>query len=241
MIQRRFFLVGASALALSGCGKDLIGPPEASPIYVVKPQFPAAPGGGAKVPWALSILHPEMTGALDSERIALFQADGSMDYYAKATYPDRLSPIVQHALLDGFEASGRIDAVATEEAALHADYDLAIDVKDFAAHYHAPDGVPSVTVSITVKLATAHGRAIVGSFSTVQTGTASVNSALAAAQALQQALGAAVKAIVDWALSFPMPVSQVAPSTASPGKPAEQLLHDATRGSQRLRDVPKPQ
>jgi ABC-type uncharacterized transport system auxiliary subunit len=147
MIQRRFFLVGASALALSGCGKDLIGPPEASPIYVVKPQFPAAPGGGAKVPWALSILHPEMTGALDSERIALFQADGSMDYYAKATYPDRLSPIVQHALLDGFEASGRIDAVAREEAALHADYDLAIDVKDFAAHYNAPDGVPSVTVS----------------------------------------------------------------------------------------------
>src|SRR5881275_572751 len=74
----------------------------------------APPAGGAKVPWALSILHPEMTGALDSERIALFQADGSMDYYAKATYPDRLAPIVQHALLDGFEASGRIDAVATE-------------------------------------------------------------------------------------------------------------------------------
>jgi cholesterol transport system auxiliary component len=244
MIQRRqllnnMFLVGASALALSGCGKDLIGPPEASPIYVVKPQFPAAPAG-VKVPWALSILHPEMTGALDSERIALFQADGSMDYYAKATYPDRLSPIVQHALLDGFEASGRIDAVATEEAALHADYDLAIDVKDFAAHYNAPDSVPSVTVSITVKLATAHGRAIVGSFSTVQTGSASVNSAAATAQALQQALGAAVKAIVDWALTFPMPVSQTAPSTASPGKPAEQLLHDATRGSQRLRDVPKP-
>ena len=240
MIQRRLFLLGASALVLTGCGKDLIGPPEAGPIYVVKPQFPAAPAGGAKVPWALSILHPEIVAALDNERIALFQADGSMDYYAKATYPDRLASIVQHALLDGFEASGRIDAVATEEAALHADYDLAIDVKDFAAHYSQPDGVPSVTVSITVKLAAAHGRAIVGSFSTVQTGSASVNSAAAAAQALQQALGAAVKAIVDWALTFPMPVSQTAQSYASPGKPAEQLLHDVTRGSDKLRDIPKP-
>jgi cholesterol transport system auxiliary component len=240
MIQRRLFLIGASALGLSACGKDLIGPPEAGPIYVVKPQFPAAPAGGAKVPWALSILHPEMTGALDSERIALFQADGSMDYYAKATYPDRLASIAQHALLDGFEASGRIDAVATEEAALHADYDLAVEVKDFAAHYSQPDGVPGVTVSITVKLATAHGRAIVGSFSTIQTGSASVNSAAATAQALQQALGAAVKAIVDWALTFPMPVSQTAQSYASPGKPAEQLLHDVTRGSDKLRDVPKP-
>ena len=240
MIQRRLFVLGASALVLSACGKDLIGPPEAGPIYVVRPQFPAAPGGGAKVPWALSILHPEMTGALDSERIALFQADGSMDYYAKATYPDRLAPIVQHALLDGFEASGRIDAVATEEAALHADYDLSIDVKDFAAHYSQPDGVPGVTVSITAKLATAHGRAIVGSFSTVQTGSASINSAAAVAQALQQALGAAVTAIVDWALTFPRPVSQTAPTAASPAKPAEQLLHDVTRGSNKLRDVPKP-
>jgi len=239
--QRRFFLVGACALALSGCGKDLIGPPEAGPIYVVRPQFPAGASGGAKVPWALSILHPDVASALDSERIALFQPDGTMDFYAKATYPDRLAPIVQHAILDGFEASGRIDAVATEEAALHADYNLSIEVKDFAAHYSAPDGVPGVTVSITAKLTTSHGRVIVGSFATTQTGAASANSAGAAVQALQQALGAAVKAIVDWALAFPMPVSQGPAAAASPGKPAEQLLHDATRGSQRLRDVPKPQ
>ncbi|HEX4273203.1 MAG TPA: ABC-type transport auxiliary lipoprotein family protein [Rhizomicrobium sp.] len=235
MIQRRLFLIGASALALSGCGKDLIGPPEASPIYVVRPQFPAAPAGGAKVGWALSILHPDLPGALDSERVALFQPDGTMDFYAKATYPDRLGPIVEHALVDGFEASGRIDAVATEEAALHADYILSIDVKDFAAHYSQQDGIPSVTVSITAKMATAHGRVIVGSFSTTQTGTATANSVGASVQALQQALAAAVKAIVDWALSFPMPVSQVA-APASPGKPAEQLLHDATRGSGKLRE-----
>jgi cholesterol transport system auxiliary component len=246
MIQRRqllnnMFLAGASAFVLTGCGKDLIGPPEASPIYVVKPVFPAGAGGGTKVPWALSILRPDVSSALDSERIALFQPDGTMDFYAKATYPDRLSPIVQHAILDGFEASGRIDAVATEEAALHADYNLSIEVKDFAAHYSTPDGVPGVTVSITCKLTTSHGRVIVGSFSTTQTGSASVNSVGAAVQALQQALGAAVKAIVDWALSFPMPVTQNAPSTASPGKPAEQLLHDATRGSGKLRDVPAPQ
>jgi ABC-type uncharacterized transport system auxiliary subunit len=105
MIQRRqllnnMFLAGASAFVLTGCGKDLIGPPEASPIYVVKPVFPAGAGGGTKVPWALSILRPDVSSALDSERIALFQPDGTMDFYAKATYPDRLSPIVQHAIMD---------------------------------------------------------------------------------------------------------------------------------------------
>ena len=247
MIQRRqlltnMFLMGACALALSACGKDLIGPPEASPIYVVRPSFPPAPAGvpaGNKVPWALSIMHPDIAGALDSERIALYQPDGTMDFYAKATYPDRLSPIVQHAILDGFEASGRIDAVATEEAALHADYDLAIEVKDFAAHYAQADGVPGVTVAITAKLTTSRGRVIVGSFSTTQTGSASVNSVGAAVQALQQALGAAVKAIVDWALTFPMPVTQ-GPAAASPGKPARQLLDDAARGSGKLRDATRP-
>lgn len=106
-----------------------------------------------------------------------------MDYYAKAGYPDRLPAIVQQVLLDGFEASGRIDAVAPEQDALHADYDLAIELKDFAAHYSQPNGIPTATVSITVKLSTAHGRDIVGSFSTTQTGTASANSAGAATQA----------------------------------------------------------
>jgi len=69
----------------------------------------------------LAILRPDVAAGLDSERIALTQPDGTMDFYAKASYPDRVPPMVQQALLDGFEASGRIDAVAPEQAALHAD------------------------------------------------------------------------------------------------------------------------
>jgi cholesterol transport system auxiliary component len=241
MIQRRLFLIGASALTLSACGGNLLGlgPPEAGPIYPVRPVFPA--GSGEKVGWALAILRPDVAAGLDSERIALTQPDGTMDFYARASYPDRVPPMVQQALLDGFEASGRIDAVAPEQAALHADYNLVTDVKDFAAHYSQPDGIPGVTVSITAKLTTTHGRVIVSSFSTVQTATASLNSAVAVAQALQQALGMAVRAIVDWALTAPMPPAQQGVTTASPGKPAEQLLHDATRGSNRLRDKAPPQ
>jgi cholesterol transport system auxiliary component len=232
-LLRKMFLIGAAALTLSACGKDLIGPPEAGLIYPVRPVFPTA--SGEKVRWALSILRPDMAAGLNGDRIAVLQADGSMDYFAKATYPDALPTLVQHTLVDGFEATGRIDAVAAEEAALHADYDLLVDIKDFSAHYGQPDGVPSVTVSISAKLATAHGRAIVSSFSTVQTVAASANSAGAAVQALQQALGTAVTQIANWALAAPMPVTQLPVTTMSPGKPAEQLLHDVTRGSERLR------
>jgi len=59
-------------------------------------------------------------------------------------------------------------------------------------------------------------------------------------QALQQALGAAVTQIVNWALTAPFPVTQQPGSTASPGKPAEQLLHDATRGTTRPGEKPAP-
>jgi len=235
MLARRLFLTGISSLALSACSGNMLGlgPPDAGSIYMVAPKFPPAPAGATKVQWALTILRPDNAAGLDTDRIALTQPDGSMDYYARAIYPDRLPTIVQHALLDGFEASGRIDKVALEADALHADYNLAVEIKDFAAHYSQQDGIPGVTVGITVKLTTAHGRDIVGSFSTAQTGTASVNSAGAATQALQQALGAAIPQIVNWTLTAPFPVTQQPGSTASPGKPAEQLLHDATRASER--------
>jgi len=232
MIRRRIFLITASSLLLSGCGGNLLGlgPQEAGTIYPIRPTFP--PGNGAKVGWALSLLRPDIAPGLDSDRIALIQADGSMDYYAKANYPDRVPPMVQQALLDGFESSGRIDAVAPEQAALHADYNLVTEIKDFAAHYAQTDGIPQVTVSLTAKLTTAHGRVIVSSFSTSKTLNASTNSAGAVAQAMQQALGTAVTEIVNWALTAPMPQTQQ-PAPASPGKPAEQLLHDATRGTNR--------
>lgn len=235
MIPRRLFLIGASSAALSACG-DLLGPPEAGTIYTVAPKFPAAAAGGAKVDWDLAILRPTAAPGLDSERIALTQPDGTMDFYAKATYPDRLPPLVQLALLEGFESSGRIDGVAREQDVLHADYNLVVDIRDFAAHYAVVDGIPAVTVALAAKLTTAHGRMIVGNLSVSKQVNASVNSAAAAAQALQQALQAAVTEIVTWALSFPAPPSQQPLTTNSPSKPAEQLLRETTRGSDRARN-----
>ena len=205
VLHRRFFLLGASALALSACS-GLIGPPDAAQIYILKPSTPAG-AQGAKVDWALAIQIPAASDALDAQRIALTHSDTVLDYYANAVWPDRLPLLVQTAVLSAFQDSGRIAAVAREQEALHADYNLAMDIRDFAAHYTTPDSPPHITVNIIAQMATAHGRKVVAIFTANQSADASANSVEAVVQAMDSALGAAVSQITAWALALPAPVA----------------------------------
>ncbi len=215
LMARRILLLGPAALLLSGCAGNLIGPPPAGRIYTLSPSF-ATGGSGQKVDWALAIDRPEVPGGLDSDRIALFQPEGMQDFYADATWPDRLPALVQRALLDGFEASGRIAAVSREQDALHADYALMTEVKDFSARYATRDGIPTVTVTIMAKLVAVHGRRIIGSLTASHSEAAGANSAAAVAQALTEQLRRAVLDIVGWALSQPSPVPEMPQET--PGR-----------------------
>ena len=214
-IERRIFLTGAAALVLSGCSSDLIGPPPAGQIYTVQPDFPAA-SGGAQVNWALAIMRPNVPGGLDSDRIALFQPGGTQDFYAASTYSDTTPALIQRALMNGFETSGRIGAVAREQDALHADYYLVIEVKDFAAHYATRDGIPTVTAAMTAKLVTTRGRKIVGSLAVSHSASAGANDVGAVTGALTTVLGQCVQDIVTWTLKQP------APAPVTPGTEAEE-------------------
>lgn len=193
--SRRIFLTGVGALALSGCSSDLIGPPPAGKIYPVSPDtFPA--GSPAPIRAALAILRPDAPGGLNTDRIALYQPDGTQDYYANATYPDRLPAIIQRALLEGFERTGAI-TVSREQDDVHADLDLLTEVKDFAAHYAIRDGIPTVTVALLAKLVRTHGRMIVGNvMPAAHTMSAGVNNTAAVAAAMKQLLGQCVQDIV---------------------------------------------
>jgi cholesterol transport system auxiliary component len=200
---RRLFLIGASALALSACS-GILGPPEAAQIYVLKATVPA-PAPGPKVDWALAIEIPTAAEALDAQRIALTHSDTTLDYYANAVWPDSLPLTVQTAVLSAFQDSGRIAAVSREQEALHADYNLALDIRDFAAHYSTPDGPPRVTVTIIAQMATSHGRKVVANLTASQSADASANSVEAVVLALDSALGTAIGQITAWALALPPP------------------------------------
>lgn len=200
--SRRIFLVGASSLALAACG-NILGPPTASQIYVLRPAPPAQ--GGPKAAWALSIVMPDASDSLDSERIALTKSDTQLDYYANAVWPDRLPHLIQTELLAGFEASGRIDLVARDEDAIHADYQLTTDIRDFEARYATADGAPTATVTIIAHMAETHSRKIVANLTVNLTEPASANNVDAVVQAFDVALAKAITQIVTWALGLPPP------------------------------------
>ena len=205
-IDRRAMLAaGASALALGACS-NIIGPPASSPLYMLKPDY-AASTGGAPVRWQLTVELPQASVSLDTMRIALVQANGQMDYYADASWQDRLPSVLQGTLVEAFETSGRLRSVGRDTEGLKSDYLLVTDIRDFQARYAAPDTPPAAEVRIVAKLIAARTRTIVMSTDArgeVQAGQNNVASVIAA---FNQALTSVQQKIVDAALKAPAPTT----------------------------------
>lgn len=193
-------VIAAATLALSACGVDkLIGPPEAPQIYVLRPT----PGGtqGPRVSWALAVDRPDAANDLDTDRIAISRSANTQDYYANATWPDKLPSVVQNLLVQSFEKSGRIDQVATDEAGVHTDNILQTDIRTFEAHYAQPDGVPTAVVAIAARLISRDNHSIVARTLVEEQAPATQNSVDAAVDAFNRALSSATTRLVNWTLT----------------------------------------
>jgi cholesterol transport system auxiliary component len=202
-VSRRHLVVGTAALfGLTGCG-SLIGPSGPPPqIYRLAPEFPPA-AGGAPASWQLAVAPPNASQTLDTVRITLVRGE-TMDYYADAQWNDTAPRLVQSLLVEAFEQSGRIAAVAPESAGLHANYVLATDIRDLDAQYDSANGAPNVVVEIEAKLVGDRGK-VVASFDARQSARATQNSVAAVVAAFDQATGATLAQIVTWTLQAPPP------------------------------------
>ena len=202
--RRALIVTGASAIALTACS-SIIGPPEAAPLYMLKAAvLPAR--GGPRVGWQLSIVLPQAPDSLDTTRIVLVQPGNQMDYYANSSWQDPLPMMVQRALIEAFEGSGRIAGVGRDTDGLKSDYLLETDIRDFQARYDTPDASPTAVVRISAKLISAHGRVIVQEKIVQGEAAAGQNSVPSVVQAFNQAFNETLGQIVAWALSAPSPV-----------------------------------
>src|SRR6202012_5260831 len=204
VMNRRGMLTTSGAFLLAGCS-DLIGPSSTpQQLYVLRPSGGASTTG-PKVSWSLAIAATTISDHLESSRIALTQPDNSVDYYAGSAWTDHLPKLVQDALVEGFENSGRIAAVSADSGGFHPEYILEAQIRDFEARYSQPDGIPTAWIRVESKIAPSKGREIVASLNSIHQVQATANSVAAAVQAFNDAMGPILSDIVNWALSQPAP------------------------------------
>jgi cholesterol transport system auxiliary component len=205
ILTRRVLFAGASGLILAGCA-DVVGPPAAPKLYTLNPPL-SGPLAGPKVGWALSIQTPDASAGLDSERIAITRPPSGLDYYADAAWADHLPALVGSALLEAFERSGRIGAVARDSDAARADYVLSTDLRDFSCRYDAGEGAPLAVVRLGARVVDAKSRKIAGSAVFAKEVRASANSVPAGVAALSEAYGGVLAELVPWVLDRGMPAA----------------------------------
>jgi cholesterol transport system auxiliary component len=204
-LSRRGLLLGGGALTLAACS-GIIGPssPPAQ-IYLLRPSL--GPVDAPTVSWQLAVAEPACDDSINRERIALYRGS-TMDYYANAQWTDEAPKVIQALLVEAFEKSGHISAVARDSDGLRADYLLQSELRDFEARYDTQDGAPTIMVTMVARLLLASDRHVVASLNSAHQAKASVNSIPAAVDAFNQATGETLEEIVGWALRAPRGVSE---------------------------------
>lgn len=196
-LHRRALIAGATGLFVAGCS-DVIGPPAAPKLYVLAPKLAAIPGPA--IPWGLSVQLPDATAGLDSERIAIARPPSGLDFYADSAWSDRVPVLVQSALVQAFEASGRIASVARDSDGTRSDFILNTDLRDFEARYDQGEGAPLAVVRFGVRLIETRSRRIVGTTVFSKEVRASANSIDAGVAAITEAFSGVLAELVPWVL-----------------------------------------
>ncbi|MBS0517481.1 MAG: membrane integrity-associated transporter subunit PqiC [Proteobacteria bacterium] len=198
----RWAAMAAAAMLLSGC-QLIQAAEEPTDLYQVTPKSTFEPGMPS-VRWQLAVEVPVAAANLNTGRIAIAQSPTSFDYYAKTAWTDRAPLMVQTRIVDSFENSRKIMAVARESIGLRANYVLQPDLRNFEAMYFY-GGTPIVHVRIVAKLVQMPERQIIGEATFERCVRARADKVPKVVQAFDQALGSVIKRLVAWTLRTPAP------------------------------------
>lgn len=201
MIVRLAACAIAAAL-LAGC-QLIDAATEQTDLYTVTPKSTFDPGLPS-VFWQLAVEVPAAGANLNTGRIAIAMTPTSSDYYAKAAWTDRAPLMVQTRIVDSFENTRKIVAVARESIGLRANYVLQPDLRNFEALYYY-GGPPVVRVRIIAKLVRMPDRQIIGVASFERCVRARADKVPKVVEAFDQALGSVIKQLVSWTLRTPPP------------------------------------
>jgi cholesterol transport system auxiliary component len=206
----RWAAVAAASAMIGGC--ELIkAAEEPTDLYTVTPKSTFDSDLPA-VFWQLTVDAPAASANLNTGRIAIAMSPTSSDYYSKTAWTDRAPLMVQTRIIDSFENSRKIVAVARESIAIRANYVLQTDLRNFEAMYFY-GGTPIVNVRIVAKLVRMPDRQIIGVATFQRCVRARADKVPRVVEAFDQALGSVIKQLVSWTLRTPpvRPPSDSAP------------------------------
>jgi cholesterol transport system auxiliary component len=188
-------------LTLAGCS-GLLGGGAPVHLYRLTPKSTYPPNLPHRSVQLL-INEPFAPAGLDKSRIALSRSPVSIDYFADSEWTDRAPLLVQTAILQSFENSKAITAIAREAVGLRADFILETEIRHFEAVYDSPNGPPEIWVAIIVRLVNPASREVVAQTSFERRERASANDVSSIVLAFDEALGGVMKEIVVWTVTNP--------------------------------------
>ena len=176
-------LGGGSAKAAVAASYDLTAPKAFPPL-----------DKAAKV--QLVVPEPTALVALDTQRIIVAPGAGEGPAVETAQWSDTIPKMLQARIVQSFENSKYVGAVARPLEGLAADYQLIVDVRSFQI-VQGPDGSPAAQIEFSAKVVGDGGR-ILGSRTFAATAPAPDVHAAAAAAAMDKAFGKAATDLVVW-------------------------------------------
>jgi len=160
MSRASLITLGALAALLAGCG-SIGGPRTEVTVYspatavTVDPSWP-------KVDWSLSVGVQAANAMLDSPRIAVRPTANELQTYKGARWADNAPELLQTALVEAFEDSGRVPSVMrVGSGSSRGDYGLFVEVRQFETVYE--DGTPAAVIEVQARLVKLRGGGLVAS------------------------------------------------------------------------------
>lgn len=199
--------LGACTSIIPGADRD---PPN---LYDLSPKSTFAKNL-PRVRWQLVVEPPIAAAGLSSARIALKRHLLRLEYYAQAAWTDTTPTMIQTLIIESFENSGKIVSVGRTSAGLRSDYVLQTSLREFQAEYsnigltkkamekaeNKNAAGPTVRVSINAKLVKMPERTIIASRTFEHLAISSTNGMEEIVASFDDALGKALKRIVQWTL-----------------------------------------
>jgi len=184
-------------LTLAGC----LGGPRKAPREIVAPLLDAAVA--AEWPAAdqqLIVVAPSASSLLDSRRVLSRPAPDRLAYLAGVSWPDNAPRLLQDAVIDTLQRSGRLRAVLRPGSGLRGEFVLNLDLVRFEADYSAGRASTGRVEFTATLVQLASGRAL-GSRRFACAQAADTRDAGAAATAISQALRTCVSELAGWSLA----------------------------------------